>query len=170
MVEWCFIVVRSWAACVETLRSYQMKPKTAVWCYSTELRWSRLIVCWITSAELESSSTNGHDDNTYPNLFLAWLAGSYPTLWAFMSFPAWDYQRNWSEAEQNEPIHLGHSPTVFSQTEWNQWKNGKKKPNKNHFPTHIYLCCINFTLLFCNTNLHYTECNKMLTAMFQHLV
>lgn len=34
--------------------------------YSTELQLVFLIVCWITSAELQSSHTNGPDDNTYP--------------------------------------------------------------------------------------------------------
>lgn len=65
-----------------------------------------LIVCGITSAELESSHTNGPDDNTYPSsipgrLSVGWL----DTLQAFISFPARDYQNDWFGAVQNEEMH-----------------------------------------------------------------
>lgn len=52
-----------------------MASESAAECYSTELQWPRLIVCWIPWTELEPSFANGYDDNTYPYLFLAQLTG-----------------------------------------------------------------------------------------------
>lgn len=93
---WWFLFI--WTIIFQNFLSFD----SAAECYSTELQWPILIICWIPWTKLEPSFTNSYDDSTYPHLFLAQL-----TRHSYHS------QLKIIRAEQSEPTHFRHtSPFV----------------------------------------------------------